>query len=91
MTRAGAANAEACLDGRIRARSGYAVFSWAAVLLRVKTQRPRLPSAAWAAIAFAVVATVAMTLQHLRLERDLALRHAAREVDMRATTFCRAA
>ena len=87
MTRAGAANAEACLDGRIRARSGYAVFSWAAALLRAKTQRPRLPSAAWAAIAFAVVATVAMTLQHLRLERDLALRHAAREVDMRATLF----
>ena len=62
MTRAGAANAEACLDGCIRARTGYAGFSWVAAVLAAKIQRPWLPSAVWVGVAFAVLATVAMTL-----------------------------
>ena len=37
------------------------------------------------AVALAIVGTIALTLQHLRFERDLALQSAAREVGMRAT------
>src|SRR6516225_3460044 len=44
-----------------------------------------LPSAASIGVAFAVIGVIALTLQHLQLEHDLALRTAAREVDMRAT------
>jgi hypothetical protein len=36
-------------------------------------------------VAIAIFAVLALTLQHLRLERDLALSAGAREVDMRAT------
>ena len=44
-----------------------------------------IPSAASIGAVFSVIGVVALTLQHLQLERDLALRAAAREVDMRAT------
>jgi two-component system cell cycle sensor histidine kinase PleC len=43
------------------------------------------PSAVSIAIAITMFGVVALTLQHLRHERDLALNAAAREVDMRAT------
>ena len=36
-------------------------------------------------VAFAIFCVLALTVQHLRLERDLALSAGAREVDMRAT------
>ena len=44
-----------------------------------------IPPAVSIGIAVAIFGIVALTLQHLRLERDLALSAAAREVDMRAT------
>jgi len=48
--------------------------------------RPRrIPSALVGGVAFAIFAVLALTLQHLRLERDLALSAGAREVGMRAT------
>jgi signal transduction histidine kinase len=47
--------------------------------------RRLIPSAATAGVIFAIVGVIALTFQHLRLERDLALNAAAREVDMRAT------
>ena len=45
----------------------------------------RIPSAIVIGGALAIFAVLALTLQHLRLERDLALSAGAREVDMRAT------
>ena len=48
-------------------------------------RRRRIPSAVVIGVALAIVAVLALTLQHLRLERDLALTAGAREVDMRAT------
>jgi signal transduction histidine kinase len=47
--------------------------------------RRRIPSALVIGVAIAIFAVLALTLQHLRLERDLALSAGAREVDMRAT------
>jgi signal transduction histidine kinase len=41
-------------------------------------------------VAIAIFAILALTLQHLRLERDLALSAGAREVDMRATLLAQA-
>ena len=48
-------------------------------------RRGRIPSAAIIGVALAIVAVIALTFQHLNLERDLALSAAAHEVDMRAT------
>jgi signal transduction histidine kinase len=48
-------------------------------------RRRRFPSALVIGVAFAIVAVLALTLQHLRLERDMALNAGAREVGMRAT------
>src|ERR1700728_2816847 len=48
-------------------------------------RRRRIPSAVVIGVALAIVAVLALTLQHLRLERDLALTAGAREIDMRAT------
>jgi signal transduction histidine kinase len=47
--------------------------------------RRRIPSAVFIGLALAILCVVALTLQHLRVERDLALSAGAREVDMRAT------
>jgi signal transduction histidine kinase len=48
-------------------------------------RRRRIPSALVVGLAIAIFAVLALTLQHLRLERDLALSAGAREVGMRAT------
>jgi signal transduction histidine kinase len=48
-------------------------------------RRGRIPSAAVIGVALAIVAVMALTFQHLKLERDLALSAGARDVDMRAT------
>ena len=48
-------------------------------------RRRRIPSAVLIGVAIAIFGVVALTFQHLRLERDLALQAGAREVDMRAT------
>jgi signal transduction histidine kinase len=48
-------------------------------------RRRRIPSAVVIGVALAIVAVLALTVQHLRLERDLALTAGAREIDMRAT------
>jgi two-component system cell cycle sensor histidine kinase PleC len=98
MTRASAANGDACPEGPAEALSGEAAFrialAWARRpiegLERAQgragaTVRRAFPSAVSIAIAVAIVGMIALTLQHLRLERDLALRDAAREVDIRAT------
>ena len=47
--------------------------------------RRRIPSPLVIGVAIAIFAVLALTLQHLRLERDLALSAGAHEVDMRAT------
>src|SRR5579863_7065914 len=48
-------------------------------------RRRWIPSAPVAGLAIAILAVLALTLQHLRLERDLAVSAGAREVGMRAT------
>ncbi len=48
-------------------------------------RRRRIPPTVVIGVAIAIFAVLALTLQHLRLERDLALSAGAREVDMRAT------
>jgi signal transduction histidine kinase len=48
-------------------------------------RRRRIPAALVTGVAIAIFAVLALTLQHLRLERDLALSAGAREVGMRAT------
>ena len=45
----------------------------------------RIPSAIVIGVALAIFAVLALTLQHLRIERDLALDASAHDVDMRAT------
>ena len=100
MTRASAANGDVCLEGRARAPSGEAAIRSALAVARRAVEaveriyersaracvwRRLAPSAASVGVVFAIIGVVALTLQHLRLERDLALSAAAREVDMRAT------
>src|SRR5271167_1953786 len=100
MTRVGAANGDACPQGPARALSGEAVLrlalSWARraigtperarrPLIAVTVRRRMIPSAASIGAAVAIISVIALTLQHLRSERDLALSAAAREVEMRAT------
>ena len=55
------------------------------VLPAPRVRRRRIPSAVVIGVAFAIFAVLALTLQHLRLERDLALNAGAHDVDMRAT------
>ncbi len=99
MTRGNAPNAEACLDESVQPDSRSLPFRFAAFPAwrlrfgqggRRACKGPQrawrwFPPAASIGVAFAVVGVVALTLQHLRLERDLALEAAAREVDMEAT------
>ena len=47
--------------------------------------RQVVPSAVFTCLAIAIFGVLALTLQHLRFERDSALSASAREVDMRAT------
>ncbi len=62
---------------------GYAVSDRVRRGGDARASRRRIPAAAVVVLALAIVA--ALTFQHLRLERDLALKVGAREVDMRAT------
>jgi signal transduction histidine kinase len=48
-------------------------------------RRRGIPSAFVIGVALAIFAVLALTVQHLRLEREMALNAGAREVDMRAT------
>src|SRR5271166_2820505 len=76
MTRASAANAE---TWPVRRRGGDAAA-------RDATARRRwIPPSASIGVFVALFAVFVVTLQHLRIERDLALMEAAREVDLRAT------
>ena len=86
MTRASAANVDDCQGGSVR-QSGRAAFGLEAIRAcpRSAAGRRWLPSAASIGAALAIVGTVALTLQHLQFEHDLALQSAAREVGMRAT------
>jgi signal transduction histidine kinase len=100
MTRASAANGDVCPVGPIRAlsRAGGLPFAqaWARrPAERAERTRPRpvaatfrrarVPSAVFISVAFAIFGVVALTVQHLRFERDLALIAGAHEVDVRAT------
>jgi two-component system cell cycle sensor histidine kinase PleC len=79
MTRASAANAAVCPGEAIRRRSG-------STARRFAVSRPRwAPSAASIGVLLAVLLVIAVTVQHLLVERDLALTEAARDVDIRAT------
>src|SRR6202453_5301651 len=86
--------------GRVQALSGAGAVRFAeawvrrpsAALKRVQLRpvgaafcRRRIPSAVVIGAALPIVAVLALTLQHLRLERDSALSAGARDVDMRAT------
>src|SRR5580704_1333723 len=98
MTRANAANGDACPEGpalsveaALRYARGCARRS-ARALGRVRRRfsgaaaRSRVvSSAASIGVTVATIGVIALTLQHLRFEHDLALSAAAREVDMRAT------
>jgi signal transduction histidine kinase len=86
--------------GPVEALSGEGAFRFAAAFARrpakasdsaharpagVAIRRRRIPAALVIGVAIAIFAVLALTLQHLRLERDLALSAGAREVGMRAT------
>ena len=100
MTRVSAANGGACPEGPAQGLSGEAALRFARAWARrpiealerahrrfpAATVRWRvIPLAALVGAAVAIVAIVALTLQHLALERDLALGAARREIAMRAT------
>jgi two-component system, cell cycle sensor histidine kinase PleC len=100
MTRVSAANGDACPERPVRTLSGEAALrfvpAWARRpsealeracqhIAQATVRKQAFPSAASIAIAVAIIGMIALTLQHLRLERDLALRAAAHEVDIRAT------
>jgi two-component system cell cycle sensor histidine kinase PleC len=86
MTRAGAANAEACLDGRTLRRSGPADGRSAAIR-KAPTLWLSMHSAATLAAAATVLLVIVLTFQHLSAERHLALKEAERDVDLRATVL----
>ncbi len=86
--------------GPVEALSGEGAVRFAAAFARLPAKaieyahappagaavrRRRIPSALVIGVAFAIFAVLALALQHLRLERDLALSAGAREVAMRAT------
>jgi signal transduction histidine kinase len=83
--------------GPVEALSGEGAFRFADAWARGRSaarkrahlhsagRRRRIPSALVVGVAFAIFAVLALTLQHLRFERDLALSAGAREVGMRAT------
>jgi signal transduction histidine kinase len=86
--------------GRVQALGGKEAFRFAEAWARrpsealerarprapgAAVRRGRIPSAAIIGVALAIVAVMALTFQHLKLERDLALSAGAREIDMRAT------
>src|SRR6202451_1705986 len=100
MTRASAANGDAYPMGPVQALGGEGAFRLAEAWVRRPSEalkrvqlrpvgaafrRRRIPSAVVIGVALAIVAVLALTLQHLRLERDSALSAGARDVDMRAT------
>src|ERR1700727_2109316 len=100
MTRVSAANGDAYSMGPVQALGGEEAFrfaeAWARrpgeALERAQSRAPgavvrrgRIPSAIVIGVALAIFAVLALTLQHLRVERDLALSAGARDVDMRAT------
>ena len=100
MTRASAANGDVCPLGPARGIGGEAAFRFArAWTLRRTTalgraharpipavvRRRRIPAAVFIGVAIAIFGVVGLTVQHLRLERDLALRAGANEVGVRAT------
>ena len=99
MTRVSAANGDACPEGPVRALSGEAALRLALAWARrpieaLERAHPRpaatarwrmIPLAVSIAAAVATIGIIALTLEHLRLERDLALRAAAVEIDIRAT------
>ncbi len=86
--------------GPVDALSGEGVFRFAGAWARrpseesnrahprpvdFMVQRRRIPPAIVVGVALAILAVLAFTIQHLRLERDVALDAGARDVDMRAT------
>src|ERR1700722_7915272 len=100
MTRVSAANGDAYSMGPVQALSAGGAVRFTAAWVRRPSEalkrvqlRPvgaafclrRIPSAVGIGVALAIVAILALTLQHLRLERDSALSAGARDVDMRAT------
>jgi signal transduction histidine kinase len=100
MTRVSAANGDAYPMGPARALGGEGVVRFAEAWVRrpsaalrraqlrpvgAAVRRRRIPSAVVIGVALAIVAVIALTVQHLRLERDSALSAGARDVDMRAT------
>ena len=100
MTRVSAANGDAYPVGPARALSGEGAFRFAEAWARrpsealerahprpaaAAVRRRRIPLGVFIGVAIAIFGVLALTLQHLRLERDLALHAGAHEVDMRAT------
>src|SRR5277367_5933253 len=100
MTRGSAANGDAYPMGPVQALGGEGAFRFAEAWARRQNEaleraqphahgatvrRRRIPSAVVIGVALAIVAVLALTVQHLRLERDSALSAGARDVDMRAT------
>jgi two-component system, cell cycle sensor histidine kinase PleC len=100
MTRVSAANGDACPEGPARVFGGKTalrlVLAWARrpidMLERAhrrpaaaRVDRPVILAAVSTGIAVAIIGIVALTLNHLSNERDLALRAAAHEIDIRAT------
>src|ERR1700678_3261405 len=99
MTRGSAANGDAYPMGPVQALGGEGAFRFAEAWGRrpnkaigrphirpaAAVRRRRIPSAIVIGVALAIVAVLALTVQHLRLERDLALTAGAREIDVRAT------
>ncbi len=84
MTRASAAHAELCLDDAAWRMSAGGVGRTAAARTAA-SGRSWTPPLAFLAVAAAVITAILLTFQHLRNERESALRDAAHEVGMRAT------
>ena len=85
MTRASAAHAESCLDDAAWRMSAGGVGRRRRRDAGRRPRRSWTPPLAFLAVAAAVMAAILLTFQHLRTERESALRDAAHEVGMRAT------